>query len=164
MDLKWAKNIKSDATLTLADQHRSPHPRSFHPWRTRRVPSWRTYVSFCCRVCRQGGNWDEIQTQGVRLCRGEGGGENGDPLTSGGETNRSEWGSDGKGLRGNEREMRWDCELRSLSLLFLPVCMTIMLSILHLISLRSHTSQQFHFTLLSPVSHNLQQLQHNGAP
>ena len=163
MELKWAKNIKSDATLTLADQHRSPHPRSFHPWRTRRVPSWRTYVSFCCRVCRQGGNWDEIQTQGVRLCRGEGGGENGDPLTSGGETNKSEWRNDWKGMEENGSEMRWDCELRSLSFLSLPLCVSIVTSLLLLISLRSHTSQQFHFTPLLPFSHNLQQLQHNGA-
>ena len=67
-------------------------------------------------------------------------------------------------MEGNGSEMRWDCELRFLSLLPLPVCMTIVLSLLLLISLRSHTSQQFHFTLLLPFSHNLQQLQHNGAP
>ena len=164
MELKWVNEMKSDATLTLADQHRSPHPRSFHPWRTRRVPSWRTYVSFCCRVCRQGGNWDEIQTQGVRLCRGECGGENGDPLTCGGETNRSEWRIDWKGMEGNGSEMRCDCELCSLSLLSLPLCMTVVLPLSVLFSLQSHTSQQFHFTLLLPFSHNPQHLQHNGDP
>ena len=57
------------AVLTLEDQHRSPHLRSFRPWRTRRVPSLRTCVSFCVIRCGSEDNDEFEWTQGV-FCDG----------------------------------------------------------------------------------------------
>lgn len=57
------------AVLTLEDQHRSPHLRSFRPWRTPRVPSLRTCVSFCVNRCGSEDNDEFEWTQGV-LCDG----------------------------------------------------------------------------------------------
>ena len=57
------------AVLTLEDQHRSPHLRSFRPWRTRRVPSLRTCVSFCVNRCGSEDNDEFEWTQGV-FCDG----------------------------------------------------------------------------------------------
>ena len=55
--------------LTLEDQHRSPHLRSFRPWRTRRVPSLRTCPSFRVNRCGSEDNDEFEWTQGV-LCDG----------------------------------------------------------------------------------------------